>query len=140
MPLRGCTWCAEVWGADPGRGVPGQGRGWGAGAWGCRRHAQLPSRCLNPCRLRACVCVKKGGGRKWGGGGSGWQAGGGGLLAMGGRERDDSCFLFFLPAQSRLIFAKQYKFTDELPSQPSSPVMDLPGKKAVPLPAGCSFL
>lgn len=63
----------------------------------------------------------------------------GGLLAMGGRERDDSCFLFFLPAQSRLIFAKQYKFTDELPSQPSSPVMDLPGKKAVPLPAGCSF-
>ncbi|XP_061220644.1 cerebellin-2 isoform X2 [Neopsephotus bourkii] len=51
------------------------------------------------------------------------------------------------PSQSRLIFSKQYKFTDELPSQPSSPVMDLPGcscclAAALPLlllllPAGC---
>ncbi|XP_057270743.1 cerebellin-2 isoform X2 [Pezoporus wallicus] len=51
------------------------------------------------------------------------------------------------PSQSRLIFSKQYKFTDEPPSQPSSPVMDLPGcscclAAALPLlllllPAGC---
>lgn len=61
-------------------------------------------------------------------------------MAMGGRERGDSCFLFFLPAQARLIFSKLYKFADELSSQPSAPVMDLPGKKAVLLPAGCSFL
>lgn len=60
-------------------------------------------------------------------------------MAMGGRERGDSCFLFFLPAQSRLIFSKLYKFTDELSSQRASPVMDLPGKKALLLPAGCSF-
>lgn len=56
-----------------------------------------------------------------------------------GEKKGDSCFLFFLPARSRLIFSKQYKFTDALPSQPSSPVMDLPGKKAVPLPAGRSL-
>lgn len=60
-------------------------------------------------------------------------------MAMGGRERGESCFLFFLAAQSRLIFSKQYKFTDELPSQPSAPVMDLPGKEAVVVLASCSF-
>lgn len=74
------------------------------------------------------VAVAAGGGRL-----------GGGLLAMGGRERGDSCFLFFLPAQSRLIFSKQYQVPDELLSQLSSPAMDLPGKRPLPSPPAAPF-
>lgn len=92
----------------------------------------------------ACMCVREEGRREnvgwwWRPEGRGGTTTRGGLLAMGGRERGDSCFLFFLPAQSLLIFSKQYQVPDELRSQPSSPAMDLPGKRPLPSPPAAPF-
>lgn len=76
---------------------PGQGLGCRSVGMPAPPSAPLPVSKSLPA-ASVCVCVKKGGGRKWGGGGSGWQAGGG--IIGNGRERKRRLLFPFLSASA----------------------------------------